>query len=104
METTIVEDSTGVKSQLPVLFTEQGELSSVTDYLLKLEADGISASVIKGFLQAVSLLIDYMKPISLFSEPKILSRHLPNACIAERLVRMVLILQGFTGFLAQQTM
>ena len=51
---TIVEDNTGIKSQLPVLLTEQGELSSVTDYVLKLEADGVSASVIKGFLQAVS--------------------------------------------------
>lgn len=73
VKATIVEDNTGVKSQLPVLLTEQGELSSVTDYLLKLEADGMSASVIKGFLQAVSLLIDYMEANqNLFSEPKIL--------------------------------
>lgn len=70
---TIVEDNTGIKSQLPVLLTEQGELSSVTDYVLKLEADGVSASVIKGFLQAVSLLLAYMEANKdLFSDPKIL--------------------------------
>ncbi|MEB0811586.1 MULTISPECIES: gamma-mobile-trio recombinase GmtY [Enterobacterales] len=70
---TIVEDNTGIKSQLPVLLTEQGELSSVTDYVLNLEADGVSASVIKGFLQAVSLLLAYMEANKdLFSDPKIL--------------------------------
>lgn len=70
---TIVEDNTGIKSQLPVLLTEQGELSSVTDYLLKLEADGVSASIIKGFLQAVSLLLAYIEANKdLFPEPKIL--------------------------------
>ena len=70
---TIVEDNTGIKSQLPVLLTEQGELSSVTDYVLKLEADGVSASVIKGFLQAVSLLLAYMEANKdLFSDPKML--------------------------------
>ena len=70
---TIVEDNTGIKSQLPVLLTEQGELSSVTDYVLKLEADGVSASVIKGFLQVVSLLLAYMEANKdLFSDPKIL--------------------------------
>ena len=70
---TIVEDNTGIKSQLPVLLTERGELSSVTDYVLKLEADGVSASVIKGFLQAVSLLLAYMEANKdLFSDPKML--------------------------------
>lgn len=70
---TIVEDNTGIKSQLPVLLTEQGELSSVTDYVLNLEADGVSASVMKGFLQAVSLLLAYMEANKdLFSDPKIL--------------------------------
>ena len=70
---TIVEDNTGIKSQLLVLLTEQGELSSVTDYVLKLEADGVSASVIKGFLQAVSLLLAYMEANKdLFSDPKML--------------------------------
>ena len=70
---TIVEDNTGIKSQLPILLTEQGELSTVTDYLLKLEADGVSNSVMNGFLQAVSLLLDYMEANrGLFDDPKLL--------------------------------
>lgn len=70
---TIVEDNTGIKSQLPILLTEQGELGTVTDYLLKLEADGMSNSVMNGFLQAVSLLLDYMEENrGLFDDPKLL--------------------------------
>jgi integrase len=70
---TIVEDNTGIKSQLPVLLTEQGELSVVTDYLLKMEASGVSASVMNQFIQVVSLLLDYMEANKdLFSDPKIL--------------------------------
>lgn len=70
---TIVEDNTGIKSQLPILLTEQGELSTVTDYLLKLEADGVSNSVMNGFIQAVSLLLDYMEANrGLFDDPKLL--------------------------------
>lgn len=73
VKATIVEDNTGVKSQLPILLTEQGGLDSVTDYILKLEADGVSASLMNGFIQAVSLLISYMEANKgLFSEPKIL--------------------------------
>lgn len=70
---TIVEDNTGIKSQLPVLLTEQGELSVVTDYLLKMEANGVSASVMNQFIQVVSLLLDYMEANKdLFNDPKIL--------------------------------
>ncbi len=35
VKATIVEDNTGIKSQLPILITEQGEVGSVTDYLLR---------------------------------------------------------------------
>lgn len=73
VKATIVEDNTGIKSQLPVLLTEQGELSLVTDYLLKMEAGGVSASVMNQFIQVVSLLLDYMDANKdLFSDPKIL--------------------------------
>lgn len=48
----VIEDNTGIKSEIPILLTEQGELSSVTDYILKLEADGASASLIKALLQS----------------------------------------------------
>ena len=67
----VIEDNTGVKSEIPVLLTEQGELSSVTDYILKLEAEGASASLINGVLQAVSLLLDYMEANqNLFNSPE----------------------------------
>ena len=44
---TVVEDNTGIKSEMPILLTEQGELGAVTDYLLKMEADGNSISMMK---------------------------------------------------------
>ncbi|MDE1352028.1 hypothetical protein L9W80_17970 [Vibrio aestuarianus] len=70
---TIVEDNTGIKSQLLILLTEQGELGAVTDYLIKLEVEGVSNSVMDGFLQAVSLLLDYMEVNrGLFDDPKLL--------------------------------
>ncbi|GAC35351.1 phage integrase family protein [Paraglaciecola polaris LMG 21857] len=73
VKATVVEDNTGVKSQLPVLLTEQGELSVVTDYLLKMEANGVSASVMNQFIQVVALLLDYMEANKdLFNDPKIL--------------------------------
>jgi integrase len=73
VKATIVEDNTGVKSQLPILLTAQGELSSVTDYLLKMEAAGVSNSVMNGFIQAISLLLDYMEANKgLFADPKLL--------------------------------
>lgn len=69
----VIEDNTGIKSEIPILLTEQGELSSVTDYILKLEADGASASLINGVIQAISLLLDYMEANkNLFNDPKIL--------------------------------
>lgn len=61
VKATIVEDDTGVKSELPIILTEEGELGPVTDYLLKLEADGRSASTINTVVRAVRLLIDYME-------------------------------------------
>ncbi|MBO3661713.1 site-specific integrase [Acinetobacter variabilis] len=69
----VIEDNTGIKSEIPVLLTEQGELSSVTDYILKLEAEGVSASLINSVLQAISLLLDYMEANkNLFNDPEIL--------------------------------
>lgn len=73
VKATVVEDNTGIKSQIPVLLTEQGELSAVTDYMLKMDTDGVSASVMNQFIQAVSLLVDYMDANKhLFDDPKIL--------------------------------
>ena len=102
---TIVEDNTGIKSHLPVLLTEQGELSSVTDYVLKLEADGVSASVIKGFLQAVSLLLAYMEANKdLFSDPKMLFQTFAKRLYSGTIGEDGLDPSGLTGFPAQLAM
>lgn len=70
---TIVEDNSGVKSRIPILLTEQGELSVVTDYLLKMEAGDDSVSTMNGFIRAVTLLLDYMEANKeLFNDPKVL--------------------------------
>lgn len=70
---TIVDDNTGIKSHLPILITEEGELRSVTDYLLKMEAEGSSRTSINGLLQVVSLLLGYMEANKdLFTDPQIL--------------------------------
>lgn len=88
MKATIIEDNTGIKSQLPVLLTEQGELSVVTDYLLKMESDNVSVSVMNQLLQAISLLLDYMEANkNLFNKPKTLfqtfSKRLYSGTIGE---------------------
>lgn len=73
VKATIIEDNTGIKSQLPILLTEQGELVAVTDYLLKMEADCASITVMNQFIQAVTLLMDYMEANKdLFHDPKLL--------------------------------
>jgi integrase len=71
----IVEDDTGVVSHLPILFTEQGEIRSVTEYLLEREANGDSHSSIVGIVQSISLIIEYLEANQgLFHDPKILFR------------------------------
>ena len=70
---TIIEDNTGVKSQIPTLLTEEGEISSVTDYLLLMEANGSSNSSMLSLIRAISLLLDYMEANKyLFHDPAIL--------------------------------
>ena len=64
VKATIVEDNTGVKSQIPILLTDQGEVGSVTDYVLKLEAEGLSGSSMNAFIRAVQLLLEYMEHIT----------------------------------------
>lgn len=73
VKATIHEDNTGKKSELPIILTGQGELSPLTDYLLKMEADGRSFSSINNVVRATQLLLDYMDVnIDAFSDPKIL--------------------------------
>jgi len=75
VKATIYEDNTGKKSELPIILTEEGELSSLTDYLLIMEVNGSSESSIKNVVKATQLLIDYMDAnIDIFSDPKRLFR------------------------------
>lgn len=57
----IVEDNTGVASEIPLLMTAEGELSSLTDYLLHLQANGSSKSTLEKVVRAVALLLDYLE-------------------------------------------
>lgn len=67
----IVEDNTGVASEIPLLITEEGELSLLTDYLLHLHANGRSKSTLEKVVRAVSLLLDYMEAnADAFTDPE----------------------------------
>lgn len=67
----IVEDNTGVASEIPLLITEEGELSPLTDYLLYLHANGRSKSTLEKAVRAVAMLLDYMeKNADAFADPE----------------------------------
>lgn len=67
----IVEDNTGVASEIPLLITEEGELSLLTDYLLHLHANGRSKSTLEKVVRSVSLLLDYMEAnADAFTDPE----------------------------------
>jgi integrase len=73
VKATIHEDNTGKKSELPIILTDEGELSPLTDYLLKMEANGGSLSSINNVVRATQLLIEYMSAnTGVFSDPKVL--------------------------------
>ena len=69
----ITEDNSGVKSYLPILLTEQGELSPVTDYFLHLEANGKSVATMNRVIRATAKLMEYMDAnTDAFADPKLL--------------------------------
>jgi integrase len=57
----IIDDNTGVKSKIPILLTEDGDIPALTDYLLELDTNGYSASKIYNVVRACGLLIDYLE-------------------------------------------
>lgn len=57
----IIEDNTGVASEITLLMTEEGELSPLTDYLLYLHANGRSKSTLEKVVRAVAMFLDYME-------------------------------------------
>lgn len=71
----VFEDNTGVASEIPVLFTADGELSLLTDYLLHLQVNGRSKSTLDNVVRAVALFLDYMDAnADAFVEPERLFR------------------------------
>lgn len=67
---TLVEDNTGIKSKIPVLLTEQGELTALTDYLLYAEQEGRSKSWMNQVIQATQRFLEYLEAnVDCFSEP-----------------------------------
>jgi len=73
VKATIQEDNTGKKSELLIILTEEGELSPLTDYLLKMEVDGCSESSVKNVVRATQMLIEYMAAnTDVFIDPALL--------------------------------
>lgn len=67
----IVEDNTGAASEIPLLMTEEGELSPLTDYLLYLNANGRSKSMLEKVIRAVAMLLDFMEAnADAFADPE----------------------------------
>ncbi|WP_318838458.1 hypothetical protein [Providencia sp. PROV224] len=56
----VVQDNSGVTTEIPVILTDQGVLGSVTDYVLSLHLNGISFSTITNHIQSIRLLIEFM--------------------------------------------
>lgn len=71
----VVQDNSGVATEIPVILTDQGVLGSVTDYVLSLHLNGTSLSTITNHIQSIRLLIEFMdanegmfdKPEALFA-------------------------------------
>lgn len=69
----IVEDSSGVITEIPVILTDEGVLASVTDYVLSLQLNGVSLSTINKRLQSIMLLIEFMDANKgMFDDPEVL--------------------------------
>ncbi|MDO2952873.1 MULTISPECIES: gamma-mobile-trio recombinase GmtY [Aeromonas] len=56
----VVQDNSGVTTEIPVILTDQGVLGSVTDYVLSLHLNGTSLSTITNHIQSIRLLIEFM--------------------------------------------
>src|SRR5690606_13490964 len=71
----IVEDSSGIATEIPVILTDEGVLESVADYVLSLHVNGTSQSTISKHIQSIILLIEFMDANkSMFNDPEDLFR------------------------------
>jgi integrase len=67
----IVQDRSGIATEIPVILTDEGVLESVTDYVLSLHLNGISQSTISKHIQSIILLIEFMDANkSMFNDPE----------------------------------
>ena len=68
----VIQDNTGTELEFPVIVTEHGVLTPLVDYFLE-KAHTRSYSWMQKVVQAVSLLIDYLRANqNCFNEPKAL--------------------------------
>jgi site-specific recombinase XerD len=67
----VVEDQSGIATQIPVVLTDEGVVESVTDYVLHLHTNGAAKPTISRRLQSIILLIEFMDANqSMFSDPE----------------------------------
>jgi len=67
----VVQDRSGIATQIPVVLTDEGVLESVLDYVLSLHLNGTSLSTINKHIQSIILLIEFMDANhSMFSNPE----------------------------------
>ena len=73
IRTAIIEDNVGTQSQFSCLFTEQGNITTLTDYLLYAEQQGRSKSWMDKVIRATQLLLEYMEANkNTFTDPQAL--------------------------------
>jgi len=60
VKATVIEDDTGIKTEIPIILTDQGELSPVTDFLLHADLEGKSRTWMNRVINATQLLMQYM--------------------------------------------
>ena len=67
----IVQDKSGVATEIPVILTDEGVLESVTDYVLSLHLSGTAISTINKHIQSIILLIEFLEANkSMFADPE----------------------------------
>lgn len=67
----VIEDLSGVGTEVPTIITDQGVIESVTKYLLRTHLNGASQSKMTQIVQAILLLIEFMGANEgLFDDPE----------------------------------
>lgn len=56
----VVQDSSGVVTEIPVVLTDEGVLESVADYIQSLQLNGVALSTLNKHIQSIILLIEFM--------------------------------------------